>query len=60
MNGFGQNITNITDQMITDNFKSETTYTGYVEALNEKQQRHYGGFGIQFKGNGFYKTDNPK
>ena len=23
-------------------------------------QRHYGSFGIQFKGNGFYKTDNPK
>lgn len=22
--------------------------------------RHYGSFGIQFKGNGFYKTDNPK
>lgn len=39
MNGFGQNITNITEQIMTDNFKSETTYTGYVEALNEKQQR---------------------
>jgi hypothetical protein len=36
MNGFGQNITNITEQIMTDNFKSETTYTGYVEALNEK------------------------
>jgi predicted nucleic acid-binding Zn ribbon protein len=23
-------------------------------------QRHYGSFGVQFKGNGFYKTDNPK
>ena len=22
-------------------------------------QRFYGSFGIQFKGNGFYKTDNP-
>jgi predicted nucleic acid-binding Zn ribbon protein len=26
----------------------------------KRLQRHYGGFGIQFKGNGFYKTDNPK
>ena len=26
----------------------------------ERLQRHYGSFGIQFKGNGFYKTDNPK
>ena len=23
-------------------------------------QRHYGPFGVQFKGNGFYKTDNIK
>jgi putative FmdB family regulatory protein len=23
-------------------------------------KRHFGSFGIQFKGNGFYKTDNPK
>jgi len=37
MNGFAQNITNITEKVMTDNFKSETTYTGYVEALNEKQ-----------------------
>lgn len=22
--------------------------------------RHFGSFGIQFKGSGFYKTDNPK
>jgi len=22
--------------------------------------RHFTSFGIQFKGNGFYKTDNPK
>jgi putative FmdB family regulatory protein len=22
--------------------------------------RHFSSFGIQFKGNGFYKTDNPK
>ena len=36
MKNFGQNITNITEQIMTDNFKSETTYTGYVEALNEK------------------------
>lgn len=40
MNGFAQNITNITDKVMTDNFKSETTYTGYVEALNEKQLRN--------------------
>jgi predicted nucleic acid-binding Zn ribbon protein len=26
----------------------------------KRLQRHYGSFGIQFKGNGFYKTDNPK
>ena len=29
-------------------------------ACGKKMQRHYGSFGIQFKGNGFYKTDNPK
>lgn len=23
-------------------------------------KRHYGSFGIQFNGSGFYKTDNPK
>jgi putative FmdB family regulatory protein len=25
-----------------------------------KMVRHFTPFGIQFKGNGFYKTDNPK
>ena len=25
-----------------------------------KMIRHFTPFGIQFKGNGFYKTDNPK
>lgn len=25
-----------------------------------KMVRTYGSFGIQFKGSGFYKTDNPK
>jgi predicted nucleic acid-binding Zn ribbon protein len=26
----------------------------------KRLHRHYGSFGIQFKGNGFYKTDNIK
>jgi predicted nucleic acid-binding Zn ribbon protein len=26
----------------------------------EEMGRHYTPTGIQFKGNGFYKTDNPK
>jgi putative FmdB family regulatory protein len=29
-------------------------------SCGKNMQRHYGSFGIQFKGNGFYKTDNPK
>ena len=36
----------------------EPTYL--CSACGSKMQRHYGSFGIQFKGNGFYKTDNPK
>jgi predicted nucleic acid-binding Zn ribbon protein len=27
---------------------------------NHKMSRHFSPFGIQFKGSGFYKTDNPK
>jgi predicted nucleic acid-binding Zn ribbon protein len=30
-----------------------------VECESE-MTRHFTPFGIQFKGNGFYKTDNPK
>jgi putative FmdB family regulatory protein len=29
-------------------------------SCNKKLQRHFTPFGIKFKGNGFYKTDNPK
>ena len=30
------------------------------ESCNLILKRHYGTFGIQFNGTGFYKTDNPK
>lgn len=34
---------------------------GYpCEECNSEMIRHFTPFGIQFKGNGFYKTDNPK
>jgi putative FmdB family regulatory protein len=34
---------------------------GYVcEECKAEMIRHFTPFGIQFKGNGFYKTDNPK
>jgi putative FmdB family regulatory protein len=34
---------------------------GYVcEECKSEMVRHFTPFGIQFKGNGFYKTDNPK
>jgi len=34
---------------------------GYnCEECNAQMLRHFTTFGIQFKGNGFYKTDNPK
>ena len=29
-------------------------------SCGQRLQRHFTPFGIQFKGNGFYKTDNPK
>jgi putative FmdB family regulatory protein len=33
---------------------------GYrCEECNSEMIRHFSPFGIQFKGNGFYKTDNP-
>jgi putative FmdB family regulatory protein len=32
----------------------------YCEECNAEMTRHFSPFGIQFKGNGFYKTDNPK
>lgn len=43
------------DRKITD---PELEYP--CEECNQAMKRHYGSFGIQFKGNGFYKTDNPK
>ena len=30
------------------------------EKCGKDMTRYYSPFGIQFKGNGFYKTDNPK
>jgi putative FmdB family regulatory protein len=34
---------------------------GYTcEECNAAMTRFFTSFGIQFKGNGFYKTDNPK
>ncbi len=30
------------------------------ESCGSVLKRHYGTFGIQFNGSGFYKTDNPK
>jgi putative FmdB family regulatory protein len=34
---------------------------GYAcSECNSDMVRHFSSFGIQFKGNGFYKTDNPK
>lgn len=30
------------------------------ESCSKPMTRYYSPFGIQFKGNGFYKTDNPK
>ena len=34
---------------------------GYsCEECDSTMVRHFSSFGIQFKGNGFYKTDNPK
>jgi putative FmdB family regulatory protein len=34
---------------------------GYrCEDCNSEMIRHFSPFGIQFKGTGFYKTDNPK
>ena len=29
-------------------------------ACGLRMQRHFGQVGVQFKGSGFYKTDNPK
>ena len=29
-------------------------------ACGLRMQRHFGQVGVQFKGTGFYKTDNPK
>jgi len=29
-------------------------------SCGQRLQRNYTPFGVQFKGNGFYKTDNPK
>jgi len=40
---------------ITD---SEETYK--CEECESSMARHFTPFGIQFKGQGFYKTDNPK
>ena len=34
---------------------------GYLcKECESSMARHFTPFGIQFKGNGFYKTDNPK
>ena len=36
----------------------EPTYL--CNGCGKRLQRNYGSFGIQFKGSGFYKTDNKK
>lgn len=39
---------------------SEYKATQVCEACGKEMSRHYTPTGIQFKGSGFYKTDNPK
>lgn len=44
---------------VTRSIKEEDP--GYVcEECESEMIRHFTPFGIQFKGQGFYKTDNPK
>jgi len=39
-------------------FEDEPEYA--CEKCGNELDRHFGTFGVQFKGNGFYKTDNSK
>ena len=39
-------------------FEDEPEYC--CEKCGKELDRHFVSFGVQFKGNGFYKTDNPK
>lgn len=39
---------------------SEYKPTQTCEKCNKEMSRHYTPTGVQFKGSGFYKTDNPK
>lgn len=37
----------------------EPDYFCEKDGCGKKLKKHYGSFGIQFNGSGFYKTDNP-
>jgi putative FmdB family regulatory protein len=39
---------------------SESNSVEICEKCGGEMKKHFGTFGIQFKGPGFYKTDNPK
>jgi putative FmdB family regulatory protein len=39
-------------------FEDEPEYA--CKKCGSELDRHFGTFGVQFKGNGFYKTDNSK
>ena len=50
-----------TDKIVTKERSITSIEPSYLcNECGKRLQRHYGSFGIQFKGNGFYKTDNPK
>ena len=38
----------------------EATMTELCDKCGAAMVKQFGTFGIQFKGNGFYKTDNPR
>ena len=39
---------------------SEAETLEFCEKCGNQMNKVYGTIGVQFKGNGFYKTDNPK
>jgi len=47
------------DKEVVKSF-SEADSTEVCEKCGCPMNKVYGSFGIQFKGTGFYKTDNPK
>lgn len=44
---------------VTKSFADADT-TEFCEKCGNAMNKVYGSVGVQFKGNGFYKTDNPK